>query len=180
MDTPATGNYLLNATWVGNLNYPQATAIFNVAITPANSQGFFSITTNSTMSQLNFDSAAKQLSFTVSGPSGTTGYLDIYIPKSLISNIDGLTVNLDGNKIPYTVKSAGDCWLVSFTYHHSTHQITLELNSSAASKGNLVTQAWFAYVLAALVVFAVAAAAVVAWQKKVGVTAKPNTDKQVP
>ncbi len=176
----ATGNYLLNATWVGNLNYPQATAIFNVAITPANSQGFFSITTNSTMSQLNFDSAAKQLSFTVSGPSGTTGYLDIYIPKSLISNIDGLTVNLDGNKIPYTVKSAGDCWLVSFTYHHSTHQITLQLNSSAASKGNLVTQAWFAYVLAALVVFAVAAAAVVAWQKKVGVTAKPNTDKQVP
>ena len=158
----ATGNYLLNATWTGNSIYPAASTIFNVAITPCNSQGFFSVTTNSTLSELSFDSAAKQLSFTVSGPEGTTGYLEISIPKSLIADIKGLTVNLDGSPIAYTSQSAGDSWLVSFSYHHSTHKIVLELNSSAASTGILLAQQWIVYLVVASAAALVIVAALVA------------------
>jgi hypothetical protein len=154
----ATGNYLLEAAWSGNYFYPPTNTTVNLVITPCQAQSFFSITTNSTLSGLSFDSATKQLSFTVSGPPGTTGYLDIYIPKSLISDISALTVSFDGNSIPYSSQSVGDSWLVSFTYHHSTHHIVMMMNGAPATQffGNSLV-VWLV-VVAILGPFAIAVA----------------------
>jgi hypothetical protein len=127
----ATGNYLIKAAWAGNADYSAINTTVNFAITPYDQGSFFSINSNSTLSTLSFDSAAKQLSFTVSGPTGTTGYVEVYVPKSLMSNVSGLAVNLDGHPLEYASQSTNDAWLISFTYHHSTHEVTMNLGNDA-------------------------------------------------
>jgi hypothetical protein len=39
-------------------------------------------------------------------------------------------VNLDGTPIAYSCQSQGDSWFLSFTYHHSTHKIIVNLNGA--------------------------------------------------
>jgi hypothetical protein len=78
--------------------------------------------------------------FKVSGPSGTTGSAYICVPKSLIEDIYDIQVFLDKTLLYYNVESIGDAWLVTFTYHHSTHQVTMNLNeamSTTLNKSNL-------------------------------------------
>jgi hypothetical protein len=77
-----------------------------------------------------------EFTFSVNGTSGTVGYINFYVAKSLISNVNHLNVYLDGSKVPYTVETQGDCWLVSFTYHHSSHRVTIQLNGASSSVGN--------------------------------------------
>jgi parallel beta-helix repeat protein len=128
----ATGNYLVRATWSGNATYPETTAIINLAVIPFKEQNVFSVTSNSTVSELAFNSTSRELSFTVTGPSGTTGYVNIYIAKTLIDNIADVKVYLDGDQLNYTATSLDDSWLLHFTYLHSTHKVTISLGSISA------------------------------------------------
>jgi hypothetical protein len=89
----------------------------------------FSVISNSTISELAFNSTSRVLSFTVSGPSGTVGYTNVTIAKTLIANISELKVNLDGNQINYTATSTDYSWLIHFTYEHSTHNVVIILGS---------------------------------------------------
>jgi len=89
----------------------------------------FSIVSNSTVTQLAFDSTNLTLSFTVSGLSGTTGYTNVTIAKTLIGDISTLKVYLDGNETNYTVNDLTYSWLIHFTYHHSAHKIVMDLVS---------------------------------------------------
>ena len=131
-----TGNYLINATYSGDSTYPGASTVVNLVITPypsENAQDVFSVASNSTVSDLAFNSTSGQLSFTVSGPSGTTGYADVYIAKSLVNDISTVKAYIDGNSINYTVTSTADSWILHFTYHHSTHEVTIYLNNASTS-----------------------------------------------
>ena len=106
-----SGNYLINASFPGDTNYAKQSTVVNLAITPFTSetaQDVFSVASNSTVSNLAFSSITNELTFTVSGPSGTTGYADAYIAKTLIANITDLKVSLDGNQLPVTVTSTTD------------------------------------------------------------------------
>ena len=125
-----TGEYLLKAEFAGSANYSKTSTIVSFAIVPFEDQTFFSV--NSTLSEVNFNSTSRQLTFTVSGPPNTTGYVDVYIPKTVINDVSGLFVYFDGNQIPYAVESAGDSWLISMSYHHSTHEVVMKLESSPA------------------------------------------------
>jgi len=124
---PATGNYLVIARWSGNVTYPGATTIINLAVIPFKEQTVFSVTSNSTVSELAFNSTSRELSFTVTGPAGTTGYVNVYIAKTLIDNIADVKVYLDGDQLNYTTTSEDDSWLLHFTYSHSTHTIAMSL-----------------------------------------------------
>jgi len=128
-----TGNYLLQAEFQGNENYLGTSDIVNFAMTPGSEQSVFSVTSNSTLSGLSFDSANNELSFVVSGPSGTTGYVYACIPKSLLNDLTGLQVFLDGNQVKYTAQSQSGCWLLYFSYHHSAHSVVISLGSNANS-----------------------------------------------
>jgi hypothetical protein len=75
----------------------------------------------------------KELGFRVDGPPGTTGYVKVGIPKSLISDISGVKVYLDGKQLDYTSESREYSWLISFTYSHSSHQVIVNLNSTSTS-----------------------------------------------
>jgi hypothetical protein len=89
----------------------------------------FSIVSNSTVSEVAFNSTSEVLEFTVSGPSGTTGFTNVTIAKTLIGDISTLKVYLDGNETNYTVNDLTYSWLIHFTYHHSTHKIVMNLVS---------------------------------------------------
>ncbi len=128
----ASGIYLLNARWDGNSSFSDANTTINFAVLPYQEQSVFSVSSNSTISAFAFNSTSHDLSFSVSGPSGTTGYVDIYVPKTLIGDASILKVSLDGNKLEYTIASQGDSWLLSFTYHHSIHQVTINLGTATS------------------------------------------------
>jgi len=90
----------------------------------------FSIISSSTISELAFNSTSKIMSFTVSGPSGTTGYTNVTIAKTLIPDIENLQIYVDGNQVTYAVTSTEYYWLIHFTYTHSTHEVLIILNST--------------------------------------------------
>ena len=156
-----TGNYLLKAVYQGNENYLGTSNVVTFAMEPCTEQSIFSVTSNSTISELSFDSASNELSFNVSGPSGTTGYVNAYIPKSLINNITGLKVYLDDSQIKYTVQSQSDGWLLYFTYHHSTHMVMISLGSSSANPSSSPTAPEFLSLLTLLLLILLTSASLV-------------------
>ena len=128
----ATGDYMLKAVYRGNENFLGTSYIISFSIEPCNEYSVFSITSNSTLSELSFNSANKELNFKVSGDPDTTGYVSVYIPETILSDISGLRVFLDNNQVQYTVQPQSEGWLLFITYHHSTHIFTVNLGSSSA------------------------------------------------
>jgi hypothetical protein len=94
---------------------------------PTNLQEVFSVSSNSTISSLIFDAEKNQISFTVTGPSGTVGYADFYISKSMLNDPKLLTVLLDGTQLNFTTISQDETWILHFIYSHSTHEVTLNM-----------------------------------------------------
>jgi hypothetical protein len=111
-----TGNYLVKATFNGNSEYSSATVQANFAVTPYKEESTFSVTSNSTITQLAFNSTSNHLTFTVNGESGTTGYVNAYIPKTLINDVSALKVYLDEKQIDCMTESQSDaCYYPSYT-----------------------------------------------------------------
>jgi hypothetical protein len=127
---PATGNYLVKATWSGNATYPGTTTTINLAVIPFGEQHVFSVESNSTISGLAFNTTDWTLSFTATGPSGTKGYVKVTVAKSLIENIMNIRVYIDGNQTEYTITSTDDSWLLALSYIHSTHQVVVDLDTN--------------------------------------------------
>jgi N-acetylneuraminic acid mutarotase len=88
----------------------------------------FTVASNSTISALAFNSTRLELSFTATGPSGTTGFTKVTIAKTLVTDIANLKVYVDGQRLQYSIASTVDSWIVSFSYTHSAHYIMLTLN----------------------------------------------------
>jgi hypothetical protein len=45
-----------------------------------------------------------------------------------MSDASNLTVLLDGEQLAYYAESQTDSWAISFSYHHSTHNVVLNMN----------------------------------------------------
>lgn len=97
----------------------------------------FSIISNSTITELSFNSTSKTITFTVTGPDETIGYTNLTIAKTLIEDVDGLQIYVDENLIDYTVTPADYYWLIHFTYSHSTHKVLIIINQANANSTNL-------------------------------------------
>lgn len=93
-------------------------------------QGIFSVASNSTVTDLSFNSTSLELSFIVVGPSGTTGLTRVTIVKTLAADVTNLKVFLDEKPLQYSTTETEDSWVVSFAYTHSTHHVMLALNPS--------------------------------------------------
>jgi hypothetical protein len=158
----ATGNLLLKAIYNGNSLYCGTKTIVNLAITQVNNKedNLFSVSSNSTLTELFFNSSSSELSFSVSGENGTGGYVDAYIPKSLVTNASSLRIYLDGEEIEYSIASQDDSWLLHFTYHHSTHKVALTFNSVVTQNNEPLIENWM--LIACIAVIAVIAIIVVA------------------
>jgi hypothetical protein len=99
----------------------------------------FSVISNSTISELTFNSTSKTLTFTVSGPTGTTGYTNVTIAKILIRDLSESKIYLDGNQTDYTTTSTEYTWLIHITYQHSTHKIVMILSPLHANSSYIVS-----------------------------------------
>ncbi|HSQ53393.1 MAG TPA: hypothetical protein VLM82_03015, partial [Acidobacteriota bacterium] len=141
-----TGNYLLKAEWNGNSNISRTNTEISFSVTPSDEQNLISVTSTSTISAFAFNSTSEQVVFNVNGPSGTTGQVHVYVPKSLIADVSNIQVFLDGEQLAYNSELTGDSWLVTFTYTHSTHEVSVNLNNkySTTTNGNQTDQ-WTTY-----------------------------------
>ena len=129
--TPAaSGNYLLRAAVANATEYSEAETVVNLAVTPFEeeaAQNVFSVASNSTVSDLVFNANSQRLTFSVSGPNGTAGYVEVYIAKTLIDDPAKVKVYVDENEKAFATTEAAESWLLRFTYQHSTHAVTLSL-----------------------------------------------------
>jgi uncharacterized integral membrane protein len=129
----AMGNYLIKVSWKGD-GTPESVeteANVNLALTSLRETYVFSVISNSTLSELAFNSTSMVLSFILNGPSETTGYANVTVAKDLIGEIGRLKVYLDKIQANYTAVSTEASWLLHFTYQHSTHKAVVELSSPA-------------------------------------------------
>ncbi len=127
-------NFTVNDAMTKNITVqipddPTPTPTATPAATPAPTGGtqIFKIESNSTWTNLYFNSTSVTLTFTVSGENGTTGYTKAYIAKTLVPTFTGASVSLDGKETQFTIIDTTDYWVFEFTYHHSTHQVAIDL-----------------------------------------------------
>jgi N-acetylneuraminic acid mutarotase len=99
----------------------------------------FSVTSNSTITELAFNSTSKILSFTVSGIPGDIGYTNVTIAKTLIADLSESKIYLDGNQIDYMNSSTEYTWLIHITYQHSTHKVVMVLSSLQSNSSYTVS-----------------------------------------
>ncbi|MCW4028718.1 MAG: hypothetical protein NWE92_03625 [Candidatus Bathyarchaeota archaeon] len=159
---PAPGNYQINATFWGNTISSFAFKAINVLVAASGenqSKTVFSVDSNSTVADLAFDSSTSQLRFSVTGSTGTTGYVDVCISKDLATDPSAIQAFIDGNQTSYTVTSGEDCWILHFAYHHSSHDIIFSLEGADTPTTPEMPSAALPLILTAL--FAVAVAVVV-------------------
>ncbi|MFZ7137654.1 MAG: hypothetical protein ACOWW1_04460 [archaeon] len=128
-----TGNYLVVANYEGkDTILGTSSEIANFAVTNfAEKNTLFSISSNSTVSSLEFNSTSLDLNFIVSGPEKTKGYVECTIAKSLVSDPENIKLFLDGNQLTYELTSKEAVWILSFTYTHSSHRININLPVNA-------------------------------------------------
>lgn len=155
----ATGNYLLNAKWEGNSTLHWMNATVSLALMPDSAGNVFSAASNSTISGLDYNSAAQTLSFNTNGTSSTTGYAHVCIPKTLVSDIQTIKVNIDGKPITFTSESQDDIWVISCVYTQSQHAFTIQI--PFVQTLNPATTPWIAFVIVIAVLIALVAIVVV-------------------
>ena len=135
------GNYLVKATVTATSMYNGASKTVALALTPDAEQNVFTLNSNSTITQFAFNSTSKELSFNASGPSGSTGYVSLYIPQTLISDISTLKTYVDGNQVPFKATNQGDAWLITFRYSHSQHKITVGISQRGTKHSHIAATA---------------------------------------
>jgi hypothetical protein len=165
-----TGNYLVRATVEANSIMNGAAKTITMALVPDDSDdpedNVFTLNSNSTVRLFAFDPDDDELSFDVEGPSGTTGYVDLYIPKAILSDVSALKAYVDEVEVSFESKSLADSWLISFSYSHSTHRITMELNGASQPINETFNVQWVIYAAAAMVIVSVAMIALVALKRR--------------
>jgi hypothetical protein len=133
----ASGTFTLKAKWSGDETYTGACNTTTLSFLPTQNsdQGTqtFVFESNSTVTALTFDASQSLLSFNVSGPSNTTGYVKVTIAKSLLSNGNSLLASIDNTTTTYTLTETENAWVYTFNYHHSTHQINLIMPNPATT-----------------------------------------------
>jgi hypothetical protein len=93
----------------------------------------FSVESNSTVTDLFFNSTSSELSFTVNGTTGTRGYVKVTVAKSLVSSIQNVKAYLDGSELVVTITSDENSWFLTFNYSHSTHNVKISLTGNEAT-----------------------------------------------
>jgi hypothetical protein len=122
-----TGNYLLNAQWAGNDTLHWIAATLNLGITSDSAGNVFSVESNSTISGFAYDASTQILSFNTTGTSDTTGYAHVCIPNALVSDVQTLSVTVDGKPIAFTSEKQDTIWVISCVYSQSEHVFTIQI-----------------------------------------------------
>jgi hypothetical protein len=174
----ATGNFMVKAEWQGDENYSAAYSVKNVSVLRGAEENLFMAESNSTLSSLSLNSTSNEINFTVSGPSGTTGYVRFLLSKSLLNDPADVKVYKDGVLTNCTVTSVGDQTILYITYSHSSHEMRISLPeyAEAGDSGNSSSEVSviLLYVLGGVVIAAVIALPLIV----VALLRKPRSNQQ--
>ena len=144
------GEFIIKAYFCGSDGLKSAVSAFNTVYVTTVTQegnetdvlyeslGILALESNSTVSDLLFDSTNAVLSFTVTGPDQTTGYVQVMIAKELMPTITGLMVNIDGTDTEYHAVETEDAWLITISYSHSSHTVQMLLSASTFSLSHVI------------------------------------------
>jgi len=88
---------------------------------------------NSSVSGITFNSTSDTLNFNVTGTSGTTGFVNLSVFKTIITDITNLKVYIDGNSVGFVSTDNGGYYSIQFSYGHSDHNVTVVLNYPTTS-----------------------------------------------
>jgi parallel beta-helix repeat protein len=87
------------------------------------------VSNSTTVTNFSFNATSKTIMFTVAGQTGTTGFCLVAIPTSLLKlfgiNLADWTVMIDGHVVTPVITVSGGYTYIYFSYHHSTHQVTI-------------------------------------------------------
>ena len=113
------------------------------------------IASNSTVSNLQFDQSAKQVSFNVDGQTGTQGVTQVTIPKGMLSGdmqlmIDG-SAAADNDVMVSSDTQAETTFEIN--YHHSSHVITIS-GTNVVPEFPMTTALVMAGAIGSVVIFA--------------------------
>ena len=136
----ASGTFTLKTEWSGDATNAHASNTTTLSFLPIENKSTFVIESNSTVNELTFNNNTSTLSFNVTGPSGTKGYIKATIAKSLLSDGEGLQAYIDGKPLNYSLTSTDDSWIYTFNYSHSTHQISMHINANTSESKTAQTQ----------------------------------------
>ncbi len=125
---PATGYFEIKAEWAGNTTHLGASNTTTLSSLAYEDQYVFCVESNSTITELAFNTTDWTLSFAATGPDGTKGYVKVTVAKSLAGTPSDIRVLLDGEQLEFSIASIDDSWLLSFTYGHSSHQVAVDLD----------------------------------------------------
>jgi hypothetical protein len=123
----ATGEFTLRAEFPGDDKFAQTFDAKNISIAESVDEDVFVVESNSTLSSLAFNSTSCQMSFTVSGATGTKGYVRFIVSKGIVADPTALNVYLDGGQLEYTVTELADKWQLYFVYSHSKHTVLIAM-----------------------------------------------------
>ena len=126
----ATGTFMVSASWSGDESNSGASDVKNVSVATGADQTLLLAESNSTLTALTFNATSNSVFFTVSGPSGSTGYVRFLVSKTMLENASGASVYVDGQATTFTSSSIGNMEALHFTYHHSTHDITIDMSKT--------------------------------------------------
>jgi hypothetical protein len=129
----ASGTFTLTVEWSGDTIYETSSNATTLNFLPYQNQNVFWVESNSTVTALAYNSTTSELSFSVTGASETTGYVKVTLAKSLTADPENIKVYLDGNQLNYLVSSNAYSWQLTFNYHHSTHHVTITLDSTSST-----------------------------------------------
>ncbi|MGA2386781.1 MAG: hypothetical protein ABSG33_09635 [Candidatus Bathyarchaeia archaeon] len=114
-----------------------ASAVFTVSATLTSTNTVYSIqvTGNATLSNLTITpypgNSTTAVTFTITGQDGTTGFINMTLPKSVIPFGTYPIVYIDGQVAPNQGYSQdGSNYYVWFTTHFSTHQVEIEFTTT--------------------------------------------------
>ncbi len=133
---PATGCYTIMVEFQGEfMKFGIDSVILHfrsenyVTIDVLNSENryLFLVETNSSISELLFNSTTNELSFNVSGPDGSYGYSKVTSAKDSFQGTLDMHVYIDGEPTDHMLTSSDDYWEITFHYLHSTHSIMITL-----------------------------------------------------
>jgi hypothetical protein len=129
------GTYQFMAMWEGDNNtFGDVSGVLTLTVPTCvfvfvfEVEGFQVIMqTNSTISAFNFSQPLNQISFNVTGPTGTAGFCNVAIPNDLLSG--EFSVQKDGSllvkDVDYTQTYNGTHYIFYITYTHTTHVIEI-------------------------------------------------------
>ncbi|MEM3728581.1 MAG: hypothetical protein QXF75_05220 [Candidatus Bathyarchaeia archaeon] len=105
---PAKATFTFNAFWEG-VNYP--VTIFS---------------SNSSITNFNFDHSRKQISFQISGETGESGYCNVSIPKTLLKG-EPWAVQVNGTNWSFSLSQNDTHSFIYFTFTYaSTYQVAIQ------------------------------------------------------